>query len=415
MSTHSAANDETVDPDLGPSVSLPQSRESATPCEVDIADTAAGDGAQSSDKAILGAQGPPTVRDTAEQLSLGARAQPTALESRTPGHTPSTPEPALLPMATAEERPRHLSSTPLQADLLTGGPTSDSTTQSQTPLQHAWVASKRRPGRYRHVLTGAIYYNQSGKAPRFSGPTAQDIPEGWKARLSDSHEESWSYEHSATGIRHDKPASLPKQTLEKFAVATTYGEIPDRCQALLLEDGSIAYAPGRYHYLNPPSWYTLEHPKFLKYKIQAYLNNYEIRSGTAKAVLFTGSKNRPVGIEDLDLSKHSGTLLIKDMDHNWIKRLAQYDSVDMLQFLILNLLDHKLGRSAIEADTMKKMETLTRLLPIFFANSSHCHACYDDLSHVFQFWDSSSAIGLMHVSSQTVYISTLCLNNQLRE
>lgn len=414
MSTHLPANDEAVGPDLGPSVSPPHLHESATPCEVDIADTAAGDGAQSSDRAILDSQGSPTVRDTAEQLSLGARAQPTAVESPTPGHTPSTPEPALSPVPTAEEGPRHLSSTPLQADLLKGGPTSDLTTQSQTPLHDAWVASKR-PGQYRHVLTGAIYYNKRWKAPRFSGPTAQDIPEGWKARLLDSHEESWSYEHIATGISHGKPASLPKHVLEKFGVATKYGRIPDYCQALLLEDGRIAYAPGRYRSSMPAVWHTLEHPEFLKSKIQAYLNNYEIRSGTAEAVLFTGSQSRPVSIEDLDLSKLSGTLLVKDMDNGWIKRLTQEGRADMLHFLVLHILGHKLDKSAIEADTVIQVEAMTRLLQIPLENNGHCHVFYDELSHVLQFWDPSSVMGMRLVNSQTVRISTLCCNNHLRE
>jgi hypothetical protein len=228
-------------------------------------------------------------------------------------------------------------------------------------------------------------------------------------------EEKWIYRHGATGVTHDKPASLPEHTLERIAVASQYGKIPDSCHAQLLEDGQIAYVPGSYDSDSPPTWYTLEHPKFLESTVRAYLDKYDHLSGPAEAVLFTGPQSRSVGIEDLDLSKCFGTLVVKDMNNTWIKRLAQYGGANMLHFLILHLLGHNPNKSAIEVDMVKKAKALKTLLQTWPEHDSHCHAMYDELSHVLQFWEPSSAMRRVPVSTQAVRISTMCFNSQLRK
>lgn len=242
MSTHPSANDEPVSHDSRPSLPSPELHEGTTACEANDADTASREGANSGDSATLDTQGSSSVSHAAEQLPLGVKEQPT----------------------TGKEQ-RQTSSAALQDDLRTGGTTSDESTQTEVPLNAAW-AETEKPGRYRHLLTGAIFQHPTGMliAPRSSGPTAQDIPEGWTARLLEHLiEEKWIYKHGATGIIHNQPASLPGHTLERIAVASQYGKIPDSCHAQLLEDGQIAYVPGSYDSDSPPTWYTLEHPKFL--------------------------------------------------------------------------------------------------------------------------------------------------------
>lgn len=98
-------------------------------------------------------------------------------------------------------------------------------------------------------------------------------------------------------------------------------------------------------------------------------------------------------IEDLDLSKCFGALLVKDMDNNCIKGLAKYGGADMVHFLILHLLGHKSSKSAIEVDAMKQAEALKKLLQAGQSrveDGSHCHAIYDEISHMLHFWEHPS-------------------------
>lgn len=165
MSTQSPANDKPTGPNLVISLPSPELREITTPCEVDNANTAPGERVTSSNSVTLGTQGISSIDFATEQPSLGVNAQPTT-----------------------EEGQRQPSGSAPQVDPQADGTTSDVKTQELAALHAAWV-STRRPGRYRHLLTGATFHHPAGKAPRSSGPTAQDIPEGWKARLLEPTEE----------------------------------------------------------------------------------------------------------------------------------------------------------------------------------------------------------------------------------
>jgi hypothetical protein len=133
---------------------------------------------------------------------------------------------------------------------------------STTTLNKAWVKRRKQPYEYRHLVTGAIYRN-SKSSPTLTGPTAQDIPDGWKAKLTNSGSEEWTYEHIATRLVHANPICLPEDTVEAIKIAASHGELPQFCQACL-EHGRIKYKITSPDDRCPEEWRTSKHPRLIE-------------------------------------------------------------------------------------------------------------------------------------------------------
>ena len=461
MDAQSSTNDDTVKPDSRSSLPASPSHQSTTPRDTGVTNIVSDFAARQGGSIAFTPENPLSAGELAEQLSPGSRAQSAEIGLQPPEPALLRPERPILPSFATEEEERasvitlllreavasRTSTNPItvpgsthqereshdhemkeHAQTMNERPMSSEPSQSndaivdlhgskesvaETSLNAAWIKTED-PNRYRHVITGAIYLNGK-KAPQFTGPGAQDIPDGWQARLPDITQERWSYTHNATRINHMDPVSLPKATLENFRVASTYGEIPHDCHALLLDDGRIAYAPGTHNPRYPPTWYTLEHSKALESRVRAYLDSCETRSGPAKAILFTESRREPVGLDGLELSKLSGTLMINDMDNAWIRSLAASGGADMLDLLVLHALGQRTKRVAIDVDAKNQAQTLTKLLWTGFKRNSHCHVLYDKFSRTLRVWDSITSRMETPLADQNVHVSARRITSDLCE
>lgn len=205
---------------------------------------------------------------------------------------------------------------------------------SSTPALHgAWI--KRNRLGWRHIVTGAIYYND--REPEHAGPSADDIPDGWTASLARSTEEIFEYEHSATNIVIEvPPKSLPEDVIKQFEVAASYGGLPEHCRAEL-EDDCINYYINNESDACPRTWHSSKHPKVVEDEIKAYLADLKVDyTRRPEVTLLTSGQELPVDVRTADLSKMSGILKVTDIDKPLIAQLvAAFPEATLLSFFIV--------------------------------------------------------------------------------
>jgi hypothetical protein len=234
--------------------------------------------------------------------------------------------------------------------------------RASTPsLNPAWV--KAEGSEYRHLVTGAIYHSR-GDAPVSIGPTVEDIPEGWKAKLVERTSEQWTFEHIATRFTHADPRILPEATMEAFKVAASHGEVPGLCQANLEHDRIV------YQYTCPGpeacdipqcpvGWQMFRHPKLVETDIKAFLANYEAQSSrpTRATLLTSGGLQLPTTPDSDQLAENARVLLIEDIDMVWINYLCSTCESKFMPFFILG---HLLFDTVHESGAVKDLVEQTK-------------------------------------------------------
>lgn len=206
---------------------------------------------------------------------------------------------------------------------------------SPPALHSAWSKTNNQHT-YRHIVTGEIFYH-SKKQPEKPGPSADDIPEGWEARLVSDHEEIWEFRHQSTGTIIDvPPTSLPDAIRKEFDVAASYGDVPRHCQGQL-EGDHIEYKITNPSTLCPTQWRTRKHPKIIEDEMKEYLASTTAHTTRPPQVtLLTQEGNQEsVDLEKHNLSRMSGILVITDINHSLISRLcAENRHVPLILFFI---------------------------------------------------------------------------------
>lgn len=196
---------------------------------------------------------------------------------------------------------------------------------SSPALHSAWSKTNNRHG-YRHIVTGEMFYH-SKKQPEKPGPSADDIPEGWEARLVSDHKEVWEFRHLSTGTIIDvPPKSLPEAVSEEFDVAASYGDVPRYCQGELKGD-HIEYKITHPSALCPTRWRTTKHPKIIEDEMEEYLAKVTAHPTRPPQVtlLKQDGNQESVDLETRQFDQMSGILLVTDIDHPLISRLCAKD------------------------------------------------------------------------------------------
>lgn len=118
------------------------------------------------------------------------------------------------------------------------------------------------------------------------------------------------------------PRTLPEAVIKQFDVAASYGDVPKHCQGQF-DDGCLKYKISNPSKSCPREWRTTKHPKIIEEDMQEYLANFHADSSKpAEATLLTkGGQRLSVDLEDIDLNRLSGILLITDIDKALINRL----------------------------------------------------------------------------------------------
>lgn len=248
--------------------------------------------------------------------------------------------------------------------------------RSGTVLNSAWVSAEDVGG-YRHRVTGAIYRN-NGKIPQEPGPTANDIPDGWEAFLSDESKETWKYKHHTTGVVIDSPpTSLPAAVTREIDVAASHGKMPKYCQAFI-ENGLVGYKVTHPAVSYAAGWRTFRHPKLVEDDMKAFLANYGVNpSRPAKATFITAAGHHlPVNLDAGTFSGESGILLVEDIDQACIKFLcATFSDRKFMPHLILgHLLFDQQHQSEAEkklADQVKGLYWMSLDDQFFWYNAHH--------------------------------------------
>jgi hypothetical protein len=193
--------------------------------------------------------------------------------------------------------------------------------QKPGEVHAAWFMVQKNY-KYRHVVTGEIFTHYS-KRPEKPGPSSDDIPKGWDAKLRSEYEEVWEYVHRKTRTVIDvPPRTLPEAVIKQFDVAASHGDVPEHCQGQL-DDGCLKYKISNPSKSCPREWRTTKHPKIIEEDMQEYLANFHADSlkPTEATLLTKGGQRLSVDLEDIDLSKLSGILLVTDVDKALINRL----------------------------------------------------------------------------------------------
>jgi len=219
-------------------------------------------------------------------------------------------------------------------------------------LQNAWV--RIEPGCWRHVVTNELLdlRDSSHEYPERLGPSADDIPEGWKAKLDSQEEEIWKYQHCDTGVLFDVPPKfLPEDVIKQLDVAASHGNIPEYiyCRALF-EDDCIKYE----NFDHPMEWVTTKHPKIIENEMKAYLDNLKANSTKRPEVtLLAGGQELPVDVQTSEIRQLSGILVVTDIGRALVSRLlVAYPEYPLLPFFIFR---HFLLRTLNEDETAKEL------------------------------------------------------------
>lgn len=201
-------------------------------------------------------------------------------------------------------------------------------------LHSAWITEDHYG--YRHIVTGEMFYH-STKRPEKPGPLADDIPDGWEARLANDREEIWTFTHRSTGTVIDvPPKSLPEHVRKEFDVAASYGRVPRYCQGQL-EGDHIEYKITNPSALCPTQWRTRKHPKIIEDGMKEYLARITAHPAEPPQVtLLTQDGNQEsVDLETRELSQMSGILVVTDINHSLISRLcAEETQMPLILFFI---------------------------------------------------------------------------------
>jgi plasmid stability protein len=287
---------------------------------------------------------------------------------------------------------------------------------STTTPNKAWVKRRKQPHEYRHLVTGAIYRN-SNSPPLSTGPTAQDIPDGWKAKLTNSGSEEWTYEHIATRLVHANPACLSEDTVEAIKIAASHGELPRFCQACL-EHGRIKYKITSSN--GPEKWRASKHPRLIENEMQAFLTTYEARSRRpAKATLLTkGGQHLPISPESFNLTEEVGTLLIEDIDQAWINFLNSIVHEIYSTQLPFFIFGHIAFDEIRESDAMKNLAQQVKgrywmSREDDSRSPSQCDVIFDEEGGKLHFASPSYLAMNMLEDVKAVRISTFPLSEQL--
>jgi len=229
-----------------------------------------------------------------------------------------------------------------------------SSAQASSPAFHSAWERIGFSDRYRHIVTGQIFKDH-GNAPQKPGPSADDILEGWKAKLASKDNETWGYVHRATGIVIDVlPDFLSEAVRKEFDVAASYGQVPKYCQGQL-EGGHIVYKSIHPSVLCPKKWRTTKHPKIIEGEMKEYLANIDAHTTTpAEAMLLTkDGQQLSVDLESCDISQMTGILLITDIDGALINRVcACQNPMSVTSFFIIC---HFLLRTLHEDEATKEL------------------------------------------------------------
>lgn len=221
-------------------------------------------------------------------------------------------------------------------------------------LHSAWVSTDE-PSSYRHLATGEVFRHQ-WKVPNQPGPSADEIPKGWEAKLASEDEETWNFVHCATGTVIDTPPKdLAETVIKQFDLAASYGNVPEYCQGHL-EDGRIMYKITNPSRLCPTEWRTAKHPKIIEDDMEAYLANFRANSNSqAEATLLTKNGQRlPVDLGMTDISQMSGILLITGLDKAMTSVLcAAQPRLPDISFFVIS---HLLLRNFHEDEATKELE-----------------------------------------------------------
>lgn len=225
---------------------------------------------------------------------------------------------------------------------------------SSLALNIAWEREGINSYRYRHIVTGEVFCDKhSCNAPQQPGPSADDIPDGWRARLRYESEEVWEYVHCTTGIVIDvPPKSLPGDVIRQFKLAALHGDIPRYCKALF-EDDCIKYERDR-EYSHPVQWSTTKHPKIIENEMKAYLDNLKTNhTQRPEVTLLAGGQELPVDFQTAEIRQLSGTLVVTDIDRALVScLLVAYPEDPLLPFFIVC---HFLLRTLNEDETAKEL------------------------------------------------------------